>query len=127
MNKNLRVLVASPYPETRQLVSSILGQCKLDPVLSSTVSEAKTVLALQLISLVFCEDHLPDGSFRDILSREGLSPTGAPVVVISRSGDWDKYLEAMRSRVFDYVAYPFQQGEVEWIVSKALRALLVLK
>jgi len=126
MDKNAQVLVVSPHPEMRQLMSRILGQCKLDVVLSSGVSEARTVLALQLISLVFCEDHLPDGSFRDILSKEGLTPTGAPVVVISRSGDWDKYLEAMRSRVFDYVVHPFRPGEVEWIVSKALRALLVL-
>lgn len=126
MNKNLQVLVASPYPETRQLISSILGQCKLEPVLSSTVSEARRVLALQPISLVFCEDHLPDGSFRDILGEAGRGATRIPVVVIARLGDWDRYLEAMRFQVFDYVACPFQRADVEWIVNRALRASLVL-
>lgn len=121
MPSTLKVLVTSCDPETRWGVAKILGKSGIDLLFSSTVSEAKEILARQRICLVFSEAELPDGGFRDILSHVARSVAKVPVVVLSRLDEWDQYLEAMRLGAFDYVTRPYHPAEIEWIVSKALR------
>ena len=70
---------------------------------------------------MFCEVGLPDGDFRDLLGKVTGLAIKVPVVVASRLDDWDAYLEAMQLGAFDYIARPYRQAEVEWIVSRALR------
>jgi len=95
----------------------------LEPVFSSTVSEARVLLARQSVLLVFCEADLADGNFRDVLRAAETAEAKIPVVVASRRDDTAEYLEAMGSGAFDFIACPFRRAEVEWIVSHALRKM----
>src|SRR5215471_6431681 len=119
-------LVASLNSEIRETLTHILSRHGVESVVSSTAAEAEAILFRQPVSLVFCEDRLPDGSFRDVLGEVKRSAKLVPVIVVSRLGDWDKCLEALRLGGNDYVAFPFQRAEVESIINRALSTRSVL-
>jgi DNA-binding NtrC family response regulator len=121
MVDRIKVLVACSDPESRQTLSTFLSQCGLDPVFSTTVREARAILARQSIPLVICSADLVDGSFRDVLRAAGTGDARVPVVVASRRDDTAEYLEAMQLGAFDFIACPYKRSEVEWIVSHVLR------
>lgn len=113
-----RVLVALADPETKTAFSRALPSSGLDPVYTSSVKEARGILARESISMVFCEDRLADGNFRDMLRV--MEAKQVPVVVTSRTDDPKEYLEAMKLGAFDFIAAPYRRAEVEWILEHAL-------
>ena len=115
-----QVLVACSDPDRQRTLLSVLSQCGLEPVTSSTVGEARAILARQPIALVFCAAELPDGTFRDLLRAPEAAAAKVPVVVASRVHNTGEYLEAMRLGAFDFIACPYQRAEVERIVTQAL-------
>jgi len=82
--------------------------------------EAVRLLAREDFSVVFCNDTLPDGDFQALLRESGKSTASAPVIVLSRLGDWDSYLDALGAGAFDYIAYPLDTNEAERILCAAL-------
>jgi DNA-binding NtrC family response regulator len=82
--------------------------------------EALRLLKRRDFSVVFCNDTLPDGDFQALLRELGKSTASAPVIVLSRLGDWDSYLGALGAGAFDYIAYPPDTNEAERILCAAL-------
>lgn len=121
MTGRLQILVVCSDPENRKTLLGVLTQCGLELIISSTVSEARAVLARQAFPLVICEADLAGGSFRDLLRATQAAGVRIPVVVASRLDNTHEYLEAMQLGAFDYIAGPFRRSDVEWIVSQALR------
>jgi len=115
------VLVACSDSESRCALASILADLGLDPVVVSSVDEARAILLGQPVRLVFCEDNLPDGGFHDVLRAVKLAGTGVPLVVCSLLGEMDEYLDAMTSGAFDFIVPPFRSAELESIVSSVLQ------
>jgi len=115
-----KVLLACTDPESRQTLNSLLGQCGVQTVVSSSVRESRRILARGGVAMVFCEARLADGSFREVLRQAGSTSQRVPVVVASRLDDTNQYLEAMRLGAFDFIACPYRRSEVEWIVQNAL-------
>jgi DNA-binding NtrC family response regulator len=89
-------------------------------VYTSSVGEARQILAHEPIAMVICEDHLADGSFRDMLGAVSSQRSQVPVVVTAHVDDQVEYLEAMRLGAFDFIAAPYRRAEVEWILEHAL-------
>jgi DNA-binding NtrC family response regulator len=121
-SSGLRVLVTVADSRNRHEIAATMVRCGLQPIPLSTVAESRQVLAQQPVSLVLCEEMLADGSYREILREMDSIATKAPVIVVSRLADWDRYLEAMRWGAFDYLAYPCRPIEVESIVGRALHS-----
>lgn len=121
-----KVLLACTDPESRRILSSLLDQCGLKTVVSSSVRESRRILARGGVAMIFCEARLADGSFREVLRDAGAPEQKVPVVVASRLDDTNQYLEAMRLGAFDFIASPYRRSEVEWIVHNALRDAAVL-
>jgi response regulator RpfG family c-di-GMP phosphodiesterase len=65
--RQVRVLVASPQLEVRQALIRTLECLSADVISCSTRSQAEEVLARQEVDLVFCDEHLPDGSYADLI------------------------------------------------------------
>ncbi len=103
-------------------VASILVSLGLDPVLVSSVRECREILAHKKVGLVFCERHLADGSYQDLLAACPQSDDRPRVVVTSRSADWDEYREAMQYGAFDIISVPCRHTDIEWMVIQAKRA-----
>jgi len=121
----LRTLIISSDPQSIQALTDILSPCAVEQFVCSTLSEAKVILAGHPIGLIFCQEDLLVGSYRDVLEEAEGAATPIPVVVTSRGGDWDSYLKAMRLGADDYIVYPYRRPDVERAVGRALCKCLV--
>jgi DNA-binding NtrC family response regulator len=116
-----RVLVASPQLEVRQILVRTLERLSADVICCSTRSQAEEVLARQEVDLVFCDEHLPDGSYADLIHSHHFNHKIPRLVVTTRQGEWDLYLEALKKRAFDIMRSPWHATDVEMILIRALR------
>ncbi len=113
----LEVLVASSDAGKRTALVDVLAQCGLEPMTVTSVDEVRAALAQRAVHLVFCEDALPEGGFREVLRLAQATGSGVPLVVSSLSGELEEYLEAMQMGAFDFIAPPYRPSEVESIVN----------
>jgi DNA-binding NtrC family response regulator len=116
-----RVLVASPQLEVRQVLIRTLECLSADVISCSTRSQAEEVLARQELDLVFCDEHLPDGSYADLIHSNHFNHKIPRLVVTTRHGEWDLYLEALKKGAFDITRSPWHATDVEMILIRALR------
>src|SRR5579862_975305 len=112
MNDKPEILVIASDPETRKALSSILQTEGLKSVHASQLSEGRALLASQPVGMVFCERHLADGSYLDLLPAAQTKAGSVPVVVTSRLADWDEYLEALRHGAVDLIPSPCKKSDV---------------
>ena len=114
------ILVVSSDLENRRPLISILHQQGWDAVCASTIDEAMAVLTNETVGLVFCDQHLADGSYRDFLAASRYLRRTVRTVVTS--ADWDESSDAVRLGAFDVIASPCRPTDVEWMVIQAKRA-----
>ncbi len=114
------VLIVSGEAEHRDNLARTTSKCGLQPACCETFAAAELLIARQQLSIVLCEDLLPDGDFRAVIGETARCKPKLPVIVVSRVGDWDSCLAAMSAGAFDYVAFPPNPGEVERILYAAL-------
>jgi DNA-binding NtrC family response regulator len=115
------VVVVSSDLESRRHLSHILSDQGLDPICTSTLRECHESLAKNRVGLVFCDPHVSDGSYRDLLAAYRLTDHKPRVVVTSRAADWEEFKEAMRWGAFDVISSPCRPTDVEWMVIQARR------
>lgn len=114
-----RVLVVSAS-ENREAVTSAMAHWAMDPVCCSGVQEACSLLQETSPSLIFCDETLSDGTYRDLL-REISRSLRARFVVISSAADLDaNYNEAIALGAFDMIASPCRRSDVQWIAIRAM-------
>lgn len=121
MNIPWQILVASSDLESRRNLMQTLSRQGLDPIGVANLGECEDIFGKEKIGLVFCDRHLADGTYRDLLERVRVHADKVRVVVTSRHPDWDEYLEAMRCGAFDVIASPCRPTDVEWMVIQAKR------
>ena len=115
------ILVATEDFESRHMFKAVAEREGLEPICTSTVSEARKIIATENVVLVFCDRHLPDGNYRELLAAARFLNPAVRLVVMSREFDWDEYLEAMRLWAFDVIASPCRPTDVEWMILRAQR------
>ncbi|HET7439736.1 MAG TPA: hypothetical protein VFJ47_00420 [Terriglobales bacterium] len=88
----------------------------------STVSQARQILSRQAISQIFCDAHLPDGNFRDVVEIARMASQEPPIVVLipQNSGE-STFLEAIEAGAFDSISSPVSRPEVQWEIVQAMR------
>jgi len=121
MNDKPEILVIASDPETRKALSSILQTEGLKSVHASQLSEGRALLASQRVGMVFCERHLADGSYLDLLPAAQTKAGSVPVVVTSRLADWDEYLEALRHGAVDLIPSPCKKSDVTSALAQVRR------
>jgi two-component system C4-dicarboxylate transport response regulator DctD len=114
------ILVIASDPETRKALSSILQTQGLKSVQASQLSEGRALLESQPVGMVFCERHLADGTYLDLLPTVQSKAGNVPVVVTSRLADWDEYLEALRHGAVDLIPSPCKKSDVTSALAQAL-------
>jgi DNA-binding NtrC family response regulator len=87
----------------------------------STREQAADVLCKQAVEIVFCDDHLPDGSYVDLIHCEHYEQRIPRIAVITRTGEWELYFEAIGKGAFDVLRSPWYATDVEMTVIRALR------
>ena len=63
---------------------------------ASTLAEARRFMAANRIDMVFCEEQLSDGSYREVFFELRSTWPAARFVLLMGNGEWTEYLEALR-------------------------------
>lgn len=121
MPRQCDVLLVSTSIEDQKTVLGVLSGLANNVFSCSTLAEAEEVILRQTIDLVFCDEHLPDGPFRDLLSLSRSRQKTLCVVVTTHIGEWNEYLEAMQLGAFDVIPFPLRATDVEWTFIRAMR------
>jgi DNA-binding NtrC family response regulator len=116
MSDRLRVLIVGCEPLISGELAELLRGCGMACAATASVHGAMTMLGTQEVALVFCAAELADGSYRDLVRGLKLGKRRAPVVVVSRLGEWKEYLEAIGLGAFDCIAPPYRRSEIERIL-----------
>jgi len=119
--RTIRVLVVSPHLEVRRPLPRTLEALCADVVVCSTREQAEDVLSKQVVEIVFCDEHLPDGFYGDLIHRDHYDHRIPRIAVITRTGEWELYFEAIAKGVFDVIRSPWYATDVEMTVIRALR------
>lgn len=112
-----QVLVACSDPGRRTALVDILVQRGLEPMVATNVGEVRAVFAQRPVHLVFCEDDLPEGGFREVLQFAKATESGVPLVVCSLLGELDEYLNAMELGAFDFIAPPYRGADIASVIN----------
>lgn len=117
------VVVVSSNLVNRQDVAGMLFRLGIDPICLSTVDQCRNLRSSNNIGLVFCDRHLKDGDYRDVLSAVGPSqtPRDAKVVMMAELDTPEEYHEARRHGLFDIISSPCRPTDIEWMVIQAKR------
>lgn len=119
--ESLEVLVVCADREVSKKISAVAARRGLRVVLAATVQQARETVAAGRVGLVFCEERLADGDFRDLLLSVSRAAERIPLVVMARVGEWQEYLRAVSLGAFDFIAPPFRRPELERLFRNALR------
>ncbi len=118
LQRHVHALVISPRLELRKALLQVLESLSADVI--SSRAQAEEVLSHQSFEVVFCDEHLPDGSYADLIHADHCEHKIPRVIVATRVGEWELYLEAMRKGAFDVVRAPWHATDVEMAVIRAL-------
>lgn len=121
LDRIVRVLLVTSQLELRQSLLHVLESLSMDVITCSNLAQALEVLSGQEFDLVFCDDRLPDGTYSDLICKQPHGGRTHPVVVTTRTGEWELYMEALRKGAFDVIRYPGPATDVELAVIRALR------
>jgi hypothetical protein len=67
MQRHVRALVVSPNVEVRRLLLRTLEALSTDVIVCSTRTQAEEVLSRLAVDVVFCDEHLSDGSYGELI------------------------------------------------------------
>jgi DNA-binding NtrC family response regulator len=118
--QQVRVLIVSPDIEARQSLAHTLQSFPADVTECSNAAQAGEVLSRQTVDLVFCEESLPDGTYRDVLHHHHCGSRTSRVVVTTHSEEWNVYLKSLSAGAFDIIRRPWHPTDVEIVVIRAL-------
>ena len=116
-----QVLVTGCDAGKRTALLYMLEEYGLQPMIASNVEQTRQILERTPMHVVFCEDRLPDGGFREILCLVKANRPEVQVVVSSMLGDVHEYIEAMNLGAFDFIASPYRSSEIISVVDGAYR------
>jgi DNA-binding NtrC family response regulator len=115
------VLVACGELTNRNELIRMLEGMSVGVFSCSTWSQAMEVISSRRIELVFCDENLSDGNFRELL-RASQDWIGRPhIVVIVDPSEWTEYTDAFQLGAFEVISSPLHPTDVELAVIRAMR------
>jgi DNA-binding NtrC family response regulator len=115
-----RALILTADEAAAAILPRVIQESGLQPISIGTLADLRSYHWNSTISLLLCEEQLPDGTFRDALNFLAGMARHIPVIVFSRIAEWENYLEAVRCGAYDCLRYPFRSGELERIICQML-------
>jgi DNA-binding NtrC family response regulator len=119
--QQIDALVVSERMEHVQSLVRILDGLLINVYVACTIKQAQEVLGRQPLGLVFCDERISGGSYRELLSASDARRRASRLVVTLQTGEWDEYLEAMRLGAFEVIRCPVQPTDVEMTLINATR------
>ena len=112
-----QVLIVCSDAANSRVIEEAASGWMLETIVCSSLQESRALLPKQGVAIIFCEDRLRDGTYRDLLSV-----ANAPVVVmISDLNNDSSHREAIELGALDVVASPCSRKDVQWMVIRAMQ------
>ena len=119
--ENISILLVSPHREDHSAIRNILHHDGWHITRCTTVKEAIAHLEANAPSIILCERDLPDGSWKDVLTRTETLPNPPLVLVACRNADENLWGEVLNLGGYDVLVKPFDCSEVTRVVGMAWR------
>jgi DNA-binding NtrC family response regulator len=116
-----KILLISGNFESRRTIGKVFEGLSIQVVSCSTLSQARQALLLQRPNLIFCDERLSDGGYEDFLDVDHEGRIAPPVVVLTRTGEWEFYMDATRRGAFDVIRSPWCPTDIELSILRAAR------
>jgi DNA-binding NtrC family response regulator len=117
---SLNVLIVSERPDHLRSLVRTLDASSARISACFTVRHAREIFSQQPVDLVFSDERLSDGSYRELLRSGRFGQQAASFVLLLHTGEWEEYLDAMRLGALDVLRCPLQPAEVEATVQRAI-------
>lgn len=126
MQNQVGVLIVSERVEDRQELARILDSLSANVFIVGTLAHAREVLQLQPITIIFCDERLSDGPYRELVHFAKDLRNTEQFFLMLTTGEWPEYLEALGLGV-NAIRYPVQPTDVELALIHAMRRVSVAK
>lgn len=121
--KKLRALIADDDESILWVLERFFGDKNIEAVKARDGKEASRVLNTDSVQLAVIDINMPDKDGLEVLKevKEGALPV--TVIIMTAETTMKNTLEAMKLGAFDYIGKPFDLGELDIIVEKAIENL----
>jgi DNA-binding NtrC family response regulator len=117
----LQFLVVEDEPLLRRQIAAQLEKLGAEVTGAGDLLTATKMIAGQEFDVVFLDVNLPDGLGTELLKR-GVFPAHTAVIIMTAEAGVAGAVEAMRLGATDYLAKPFDVGELPLVVGRVRRA-----
>jgi len=114
------ILVVDDDERLRHTLDLLLRNLGHEPLTAADLPAAEAVLREREVDLVITDLRMPGGSGLDLLEVAQQTAAGTPVIMLTAYGTVETAVQAMRKGAFDYVMKPFDAGEMEVRIERAL-------
>jgi|SRR5438270_12345218 len=121
MQSNRHILIVSSRIENKNTLLSTLDGLPVSTFTVAKIEHAFEVLLSSPIDLVFCEEHVTDGSYRELLSAVHARDKMTPFVLILCTGKWEECLEAVRLGATEVLRCPLEPTDINLTLVRAMR------
>lgn len=115
------VLFIDDQQAARDLFIRLLDPARFQPVVAPGVRAAEDYLRTGPADVVVTDLRMPDVDGLEGLERLHAIDPDLPVVLITAFGTVETAVEAMKRGAFDYLRKPFDPGELEIVIERALQ------
>jgi DNA-binding NtrC family response regulator len=105
-----------------QAVERALRDMRLDVLGASCYREALSILNENRVSVVYCEQQLRDGGWRDLLGRFADMNDPPALIVLAESTDSASWAEAINLGAHDVLLFPLVEEELQRVTYTACRS-----
>jgi DNA-binding NtrC family response regulator len=114
-----KILVLEDNDVLRREVNNYLRELDYEVITSSTVNDARSLLARDRVDLILTDMRLPDGESIQLLREMEPQAEKPLIIVMTAFGSIGSAVEYMRHGAFDYLNKPFPLEELELVLRKA--------
>lgn len=118
----LQMLVVDDEPGIRQMLEILFRREGYSVVVSPGYRQAAEVIAQHPVAfpVILTDLRMPDGSGLDVLAAAKARSPMTEVIVLTAHSSVENAIEAVRAGAYDFVAKPFEPGELASRVSRAM-------
>jgi len=115
VNIPIGLVVSSNYEICGLLADELLLN-GIAPVIATGIQESRDRVTANHITIVICEEVLPDGKYSEILRLTQRTINSPPVIVVSKASGWEEYFTAVEMGAYDFFAFPPIPGEFQRVI-----------
>lgn len=121
VEQQVTALAVSPYEPDHLVLERLFAHSNWSLTLARDLSSAKQSIERGHVSVILCEQCLPDGTWCDLLRHVSMLENPPKLVVTSRLADAKLWGEVLNLGGFDVLEKPFIPAEVYRVVAEAWR------